>query len=245
MGRLKKKEREMTPKSVFIEIPRRPFAIQSTPVTQGQWREVMGNSPSHCKEAGDFAPVERVSWLDAVAYCNALSRAEGREEAYRVLGCPISLEASAADLVDWLHVADGYRLPTEEEWEYACRAGTTTDFYSGAATTLDEAEERMEGIGWYRQNTIGNTTKTRWGSTRPVGLKAPNAWGLYDMCGNVREWCWDSATYRMPGAPKWEMKAARGGSFLADADRCSIVAMNPEVFWARNPCIGFRPVRLA
>jgi len=125
----------------------KPFYLSAHEVTQAQYERVMGNNPSSSK--GDTKPVEKVSWHDAVAFCGKLSEREGVE----------------------------YRLPTEAEWEYACRAGTSTAYSFG-----DDASGLGE-YAWYRDNSSG--------TTHPVGEKLPNAWGLYDMHGNVFEWCQD------------------------------------------------------
>ena len=138
------------------------FFMEKFPVTQVAYQEIMGVNPSAFK--GPTLPVEQVSWFDAIEYCNRRSLKEGLAQAYTVSG----------NAVSWNRNANGYRLPTEAEWEYACRAGTQTPFSTG--TSLNDA-------GWYSDNS-----KSR---TQPVGEKQPNPWGLYDMHGNVLEWCWD------------------------------------------------------
>jgi formylglycine-generating enzyme required for sulfatase activity len=135
-------------------------------VTQKEWVAVMGSNPSSFK--GDNLPVECVSWFDAVEYCNARSRQEGLTVAYTISGSVYNRT------VTWDHSANGYRLPTEAEWEYACRAGTTTPYSSGSS---------VDGVGWYSSNSGSKT--------HPVGTKQAKGWGLYDMHGNVWEWCWD------------------------------------------------------
>jgi len=138
------------------------FYMEKFPVTQAAYQEINGTNPSSFK--GPNLPVEQVSWFDAIDYCNKRSVKEGLTPAYAVTG----------NSVRWNREADGYRLPTEAEWEYACRAGTRTPFYSGAS---------VSDAGWHSGNSGART--------RPVGEKIPNAWGLYDMHGNVLEWCWD------------------------------------------------------
>jgi len=138
------------------------FYIGKYPVTQAEYQEIMGSNP--CSFSGQNLPAEQVSWFDALDYYNKRSLKEGLSPVYTISG----------NNVRWNREANGYRLPTEAEWEYACRAGTQTPFYSG--TSVSDA-------GWHSGNSGGRT--------RPVGEKQPNAWGLYDMHGNVLEWCWD------------------------------------------------------
>ncbi|WP_461255910.1 SUMF1/EgtB/PvdO family nonheme iron enzyme [Treponema sp. R80B11-R83G3] len=142
-------------------------------VTQKEYKEVMGTNPSKFKM--DDLPVERVNWYDAVEYCNKRSQMEGLTPAYTRNG----------DNVTWNRGASGYRLPTEAEWEYACRAGTTTPFSTGNNITTSQAN--YNGKYPYNNNAKGENRK----KTTAVGSLLPNAWGLYDMHGNVWEWCWD------------------------------------------------------
>jgi len=141
------------------------FKIGRYEVTQKEYEEIMGTNPGY--HQGDDFPVYWLSWFGAVEYCNKRSLAEGLTPAYTVTGSGYTKKAA------WNRSANGYRLPTEAEWEYACRAGTTTAFNTGNRLTN----------GW----TKGNS----WGHTHAVGKRPPNNWGLYDMHGNVMEWCWD------------------------------------------------------
>jgi len=143
------------------------FYLDKYPVTQDSYVSLMGKNPSKNQQSGRN-PVERVRWTDAVAYCNARSKRDGLEPCYR----EVKPGAWECDFQ-----AGGYRLPTEAEWEYACRAGTDSDYCFG-----NDAQE-MGKYAWYASNA-GN-------KTHPVGQKQPNAWGLFDMHGNVWERCQD------------------------------------------------------
>ena len=203
----------------------RPFYLGVYEVTQGQYRAVTGENPSHFKGSDDL-PVESVSWIAAIAFCNKLSEREGLKP-YHQLG---AVSQSGGE---------GYRLPTEAEWEYACRAGSTTRYNFG-----DDAA-RLGEYAWFRDNSGGKT--------HPVGQKRPNAWGLYDMHGNVWEWCWDGydpGYYRQtPGAdPVGPSQAAfrvlRGGSwdsYPRNARSASRYILPPAL---RNNFVGFRLARV-
>jgi formylglycine-generating enzyme required for sulfatase activity len=179
------------------------FYMGKYEVTQKEWWDIMGYSTSSF--SGDNLPVENVSWYDAVEYCNRRSRREGLTPAYTING----------ENVTWNRKANGYRLPTEAEWEYACRAGTTTPFNTGNNITTGQANYN----GNYPYN--GNPRGTYRDKTTPVGTFAPNAWGLYDMHGNVWEWCWDwygeypcGAQTDPAGAGSGSVRVSRGGSWL-------------------------------
>ena len=161
------------------EVTVQAFYMGKYPITQAQYQEVMGNNPSHFK-GDDQRPVEKVSWDDAVEFCKKLSKQTGKE----------------------------YRLPTEAEWEYACRAGTATAYYFGENITKELA------------NCIGS-------GTTAVGKYPPNVFGLYDMHGNVWEWCEDNWHDSYKGAPTdgkaWVSEDSnnnviRGGSWINDPD---------------------------
>ncbi len=203
----------------------RDFLLASTAVTQGQRRAVMGTNPSRFK--GDDLPVEQVSWYDAVEFCNGLSAREGLTPAYRISG----------KSVDWARSADGYRLPTESEWEYSCRAGTSTRFWSG------DSDSDLGRVGWFGSNSGGET--------RPVGGKPSNAWGLYDVHGNVWEWCWDwhgdypSGSVTDPAGPSSGAdRVLRGGSWDSSLARsCRSANRNHDDPGLRYYTLGLRPAR--
>ena len=196
----------------------RPFKLLSVPMPQALYRHLVGENPSGFKD--DTRPVEKVSWYDAVKCCNALSSALGLPAAYRIQG----------DKVCWEGLNHpGVRLPTEAEWEYACRAGTTGDY----AGNLDD-------MGWYDQNSGGQT--------HSVGLKKPNAWGLYDMHGNVWEWCWDWYGEDLPGGndpvgpASGSDRVLRGGSWGYYAFRCRSACRSGSTPDYRYGYIGLRSV---
>ena len=206
-----------------------PFALSKYLVTQKQWQTIMGTNTSHPKYGiGDDLPVAMVTWMDAICFLNKLSERAGLKPCYRV----------SDSGVRWDRSCDGYRLPTEAEWEYACRAGTETPYSFG------NSRAKLTHYAWYQRNSRNKI--------HPVGLKHPNDWGLHDMLGNVWEWVWDlySKTYlsvedqRDPsGPPRGDRHVLRGGSsahggrVMRSAYR---ISYGPGVW---NEAIGFRCAR--
>ena len=189
----------------------RSFEMGKTEVTQGQWQAVMGSNPSRFDTSGDDFPVEHVSWQDVQKFLRKLNQATGK----------------------------AYRLPSEAEWEYACRAGGTYE-YCGA-----ESAESVDSVSWHRNNTNNAPTHL-------VGTKAANAWGLYDMSGNVWEWtddCWNAG---YTGAPSdgsaWTngdctLRVVRGGSWRDDRKLARSTVRVRFATSRRSADLGFRVAR--
>ncbi|MEB3298793.1 MAG: formylglycine-generating enzyme family protein [Candidatus Sericytochromatia bacterium] len=220
----------------------RSYLVQNTEMTQQQWRALMGNEPS-AFQGDPMRPVERVSWYDALACANALSRAEGLPEVYDLAGCTGTpgegdFDCAAAGLVaGHPALAIGWRLPAEAEWEHACRAGTATVWSHG-----DDARE-LVGHAWF-EDVSGN-------SSHPVASRQANAWGLHDMMGNVWEWCWDKPLYDPSPAvdplgsvrPDIVARVYRGGAWGVPARDVRPACRAHDDPAYRSPLIGFRLVR--
>ena len=164
------------------------FYMSKYQVTQKEYREVMGKNPSNFK--GDNLPVDSVTWYDALEYCNKRSIKEGLTPVYTIKAGSIASDGayiSEEENITWNRKANGYRLPTEAEWEYACRAGTTTPFNTGNSITTKQAN--YDGSVYDDNGNVSYNNKRD--KPTPVGSFAPNPWGLYDIHGNVDEWCWD------------------------------------------------------
>ena len=208
----------------------RPFYLGVYELTQRQFKEVMGRNPSYFSSEGpgkeriagastDAHPVEGVSWADAVLFCNKLSEKEGLKAFYQIDGETVTV-------LSWS--GDGYRLPTEAEWEYAAGGDP----------------EDLGGSAWYDRNS-GNVT-------HPVGQKRPNRFGLYDVLGNVWEWCWDGydeGYYKLSpsedprGPSEVARRVVRGGSYDGNPRYCRSADRYPDVPEDRGRSLGFRVAR--
>lgn len=207
------------------------YRIRSIEVTQGEFREVMGENPSRFQECGDQCPVERVNWHEAAAFTNALSEQAGLEPCYACRGRGRELSCTPESRFSTPQQCPGFRLPTEAEWEYAARAGVTASRYG-----------ELPRIAWYRGNSQGRTHRS---ATREA-----NAWGLFDMLGNVMEWCHDwydeypSGSVTDPYGPEsGTIRALRGGSWLINNWRVRAAyryRFRPET---RVSYLGFRVVQ--
>ncbi len=190
------------------------FLLAPVPVTRELYDAIVRTERSGFEEnvGSPDCPVTDVSWLDAIRFCNTISLRSGFEPCYEV--------GADGETVAFDVQADGYRLPTEAEWQHACRAGTDGYRYGD----LDE-------IAWYRDNAEG--------AARSVGAKLPNAWGLYDMLGNVWEWCWDVYDAQVYGS----YRIFRGGSWAEEARGCGATVRRRSHPTFRIDDLGFRLAR--
>jgi formylglycine-generating enzyme required for sulfatase activity len=196
------------------------FYMDTQLVTQELFESVMGANPSRWKGAKN--PVEQLRWSDAALFCNRRSELDGLQPCY-------NSETWACDFS-----ADGYRLPTEAEWEYACRAGTTTPYFFGSSAA------KIGEYAWFEKNSGGHP--------RPVGQKKPNPWGLYDVVGNVWEWCNDyydvdyytvSPRSNPRGPEQGQNKVLRGGAWRFSDDNCRSGYRYNEAPGSADVCFGY------
>ena len=202
------------------------FYISKFPVTQRLYLDIMGNNPSNHIDMD--APVEMVTWLEAITFCNQLSLYDKLTPCYSTLASKVQFNLNS----------NGYRLPTEMEWEFAAKGGVNSNgfLYSGS-NVIDE-------VAWYKNNSHG--------SSQPVGQKKPNELGVYDMSGNVWEWCWDTyfeksnETRNEISSPTSGItKVYRGGSYLDFDYACTVTTRGHRPPNIKQSDIGFRIARSA
>ncbi|OME24203.1 cytoplasmic protein [Paenibacillus odorifer] len=185
----------------------KPFLLAPYPVTVDLFNAIINNS-SH----GDLKPVVNISWFEAISFCNLLSQKAGLIEAYAI--------GEDGEHIIWDRESDGYRLSTEAEWQYACKAGTSGYQYGV-----------LDNIAWYNQNSGGELHE--------IGQKEPNAWGLYDMLGNVWEWCWDLYDEEVYGS----YRIFRGGSWAEEDRGCGATCRRRSHPTFSVDDLGFRLAR--
>ena len=200
--------------NLMVAVPGQNFSILATEVTQEIYESVMGENPSKFKGEKNL-PVESVSWIDAVSFCNELSKKEGLDPVYSINGVTNvyrwGIGNDISEEIEWDEEANGYRLPTVEEWQYAAKGGQ--EFKYSGSDNLDE-------VGWYSENSGKKT--------HPVAQKSPNGYGLYDMSGNVWERCWVFSA---------------GGSWSDNAYCCEVVNKAWSNASRTDDYLGFRIVR--
>lgn len=236
------------------------FYIDKYEVTQKQWVDLMGSNPSKFK--GDNLPVETVTWYDSIEYCNKRSIKEGLKPYYNIdkntrdPNNKPDPKFGDLDTIKWTVTinprANGYRLPTEAEWEYAAGGGQKSKSY------IYSGSDFISEVAWYWRNAGDQDLTGSWfwsvieqnhDKTKPVGGKKPNELGLYDMSGNVREWCWDwhgnlqTNVTDPKGSQSGFGRVWRGGGWIGDAPFCETSFRGSLAANGKGPDQGFRVCR--
>lgn len=227
------------------------FYIGQYEVTQQEWTDVMGSNPSQFK--GDDLPVEMVSWYDVIEYCNKRSLLEGLQPYYDIDKTTVDPNnKSEYDTLKWTVTinegANGYRLPTEAEWEYAAGGGQLSKSYTySGGNNADE-------VAWYWRNAGDQYLSGDWnwpiiesnhGRTHAVGGKKPNELGIYDMSGNVREWCWNwyEESGSDSGSDGGSLRVLKGGGWIGDVKSSELAYRGKFEASGMGPDQGFRVCR--
>lgn len=239
------------------------FYIGKYDVTQKEWIEVMGSNPSKFK--GNNLPVEMVSWYDSIEYCNKRSIKEGLQPYYNIdknrkdPNNKPDPEFGNLDTTKWTVTinpdANGYRLPTEAEWEYAAGGGQASKSYTYSGSN------EIDDVAWYWRNSGDTDLTGPWlwpviqqnhDQTKPTGSKKPNELGLYDMSGNVREWCWDwygddlkTNVTDPKGSQSGFRRVWKGGGWMGAAYCCEPAFRGNLAANGAGPDQGFRVCRNA
>ena len=250
MGALEEEtESEPDERPVHVASIGRDFLIQTTEVTQGQWKAIMRSNPAHFVDCGEECPVEQISWFAALAYLNARSDYEGFEECYTLNGCagdPTIGTYQCTEVIFAGLSCNGYRLPTEAEWEAAYRANTSFDTYFGDLSiySCDSEDPVLTRIAWYCANGQEQT--------HAVARKNENQYGIFDLAGNVAEWIFDEYDEQIYAAqnhvdPIVEngngLQVIRGGHFRANSSALRGAAREQLEPYVASSQVGFRPVR--